>query len=140
MATVLNRTTKQFLASVNTPDFPTGSWIHEPDMTAVVGFGSQYWIITGDVVTLMDQAARDAVDAQQLSDNRDGTSDRIDPVESYERTNVKMIIRELNLLRAAVTTLSTQTNAVDGSIDVQNMPDRTIAQYKTQFRAEMDGS
>jgi hypothetical protein len=53
MANVLNRTTKEYRTSVNTPDFPTAQWIVNPDLSAVSasGLSSQYWNIVGDVVT-----------------------------------------------------------------------------------------
>jgi len=63
MASALNRTTKEFRLSVNTPDYPVGDWIINPDMSAIIGFAPIYWIITGDVVTLQDAAARTATDA-----------------------------------------------------------------------------
>jgi len=63
MASALNRTTKEFRLSVNTPDYPVGDWIINPDMSAIIGFAPIYWIITGDVVTLQDAAARAATDA-----------------------------------------------------------------------------
>lgn len=66
MASALNRTTKQFYGSVNTPDFSVDIWIINPDMTPVAGFPSKYWIITGDVVSLMTQGQRDAVDDAAL--------------------------------------------------------------------------
>jgi hypothetical protein len=62
MANVLNRTTKEFRGSVNTPDFSTADWIINPDLSAVIGFASKYWTITGDVVTLQNQAQRDVTD------------------------------------------------------------------------------
>lgn len=62
MAAVLNRTTKQFIPSANTPDFPVIDWIINPDLSAVGGFPSRYWIITGDIVTLMTPAQRAVVD------------------------------------------------------------------------------
>lgn len=51
MANVLNRVTKEFKTSVNTPDFPAAQWIVNPDLSAVGGLSPQYWTITGDVVT-----------------------------------------------------------------------------------------
>jgi hypothetical protein len=62
MANVLNRITKEFRASVNTPDFPSAQWIVNPNLSAVLGFPSKYWIITGDVVTLQTQPQRDVTD------------------------------------------------------------------------------
>ena len=67
MANVLHRTTKQYLTSVNTPDFPVLDWILNPDLSAVTGFASKYWSISGDTVTLMGQAERDAVDAAEAA-------------------------------------------------------------------------
>src|SRR3990167_6362814 len=84
-ASVLNRTTKQYLTSANTPDYPTVDWIIEPDLSAVTGFDSRYWTITGDVVTLKSQAERDAVDAALLEAARDLLSTTIDGVETLER-------------------------------------------------------
>jgi len=62
MANVLNRTTKQYLKSVNTPDFPTASWIINPDLTAVAGVPSKFWKIIGDVVSEMSSAEKDTAD------------------------------------------------------------------------------
>lgn len=62
MANVLNRITKEFRGSVNTPDFPASQWIINPDLSAVIAFPTKYWTITGDVVTLQSQAQRDVTD------------------------------------------------------------------------------
>jgi hypothetical protein len=62
MANVLNRTTKQYLISVNTPDYDPLQWIINPDLSAVGSFPSIYWTITGNVVTLSNAAARAVVD------------------------------------------------------------------------------
>ena len=80
----LNRTTKRFILR-NSPSsmeksfppltfidgngFPASNaeWIADPDISAVTGFETKYWIITGDSVTLMDQASRDAVDVAELA-------------------------------------------------------------------------
>ncbi len=78
--TWLNRTTNSFLKEISsggmTMRFPgllfddgagqpisNVEWIHAPDISAVVGFAERYWVVTGDVVSLMDQASRDALDA-----------------------------------------------------------------------------
>ena len=62
MANVLNRTTKQYIRSVNTPDYPTEDWIINPDLTAVAGVANKYWKITGDVVSEMTSAEKDTSD------------------------------------------------------------------------------
>jgi len=62
MSDVLNRTTLQFKKSVNTPDYPTGDWVVNPDMSPVAGVAQKYWKLTGDIVSEMTQAEKDAVD------------------------------------------------------------------------------
>lgn len=69
MANVLNRTTKEYLTSVNTPDFPEHIWIINPDVSAVIQAPTKYWIVTGDSVSLMNQSQRNAVDDQELLDS-----------------------------------------------------------------------
>ena len=76
MPNFLHRTTKAYSPSVSYADLPEpiANYVEEPDLSAVTGQPNKYWIITGDVVTLMDAAARAAVDAaeltQQLVDER----------------------------------------------------------------------
>ena len=60
MASVLNRTTKQFIASANTPNYPTASWIHNPDMSAVAGVALREWLIDGDTVRQMTATEKDS--------------------------------------------------------------------------------
>ena len=120
MANVLYRTTKEYRTSVNTPDFPIIDWIIDPDVSAVAGWDTKYWVITGDLVTLMDQAARDAVDAQELSDARDNTADIFDSVESYERAFALVVLDEINTLRAQ-----------------HSLAARTTAQMKTAIRNKL---
>lgn len=123
MASVLNRTTVEFLASVNTPDFPTQDWIINPDLTAVAGQPTKYWVITGDVVSLMDAAARAVVDAAELEASRDDTTDRVDDVEDILRASLLVILDEFNTLRA-----------------LHGLGDRTIAQMKTGIRNKLGNS
>lgn len=66
MATVLNRTTKQLLRSVNTPDYPAVNWIANPDLSAVNGVPVEYWKVVGDVVSEMTQPEKDVVDGAGL--------------------------------------------------------------------------
>lgn len=63
MASVLNKITKQYIRSVHTPDFSPSDWIVNPDLSAVEGVPVEYWKITGDVVSEMNQSEKDAVDA-----------------------------------------------------------------------------
>ena len=122
MATLLHRTTKQYLVSVDPNGLPEpiANYIENPDLAAVVGFGSQYWVITGDVVTLMDAPARAAVDAAALEASRDAVAAEFDQLESRDRAILSLIRDEINVLRA-----------------LHALPDRTIAQYKSQIRARL---
>lgn len=56
MANVLHRITKQYLKSVNTPDYPKSDWIHNPIMPIC---GSRYWIVKGDLVRAMNHVEVD---------------------------------------------------------------------------------
>jgi len=66
MATVLHRTNKEVLYSVNTPDYSDVDWIINPDLVYVLGVPKKYWKITGDVVSEMNQSEKDIVDAALL--------------------------------------------------------------------------
>lgn len=68
MAAVIHRTTLQYLASVNTPDYPEPTWKWNPDMSHVSGVAFKYW--KWDAIaecpipmTAGEQAAVDAAEA-----------------------------------------------------------------------------
>jgi thioesterase domain-containing protein len=73
------------------------AWIHLPDLSAVAGQPNYYWITQAfpdDTVTLMDQAARDAVDAQRAADKL--AADRAGAIAlNTEEGSGGMHIREL---------------------------------------------
>ena len=124
---VLNRTTKAYRTSVNTPDFPVADWIHQPDMSAVVGFQSKYWIITGDVVTLMDQSARDAVDAaeaaQRILDERQGATEGADAADAdgiRTRALVEVLVTIANYNAARLIETRTMVQALANAITNAN--------------------
>lgn len=62
MADVINRTTKQYLKSVNTPDYPETEWIHNPILPEA---DSSEWIIDGDSVRETTQSEKDAKIAEE---------------------------------------------------------------------------
>jgi hypothetical protein len=64
MANVINRTTLQYLKSVNTPNYPTAAWIINPTLPQIA---PKYWKISGDDVLEMSQAEKDAVDAAEAT-------------------------------------------------------------------------
>ena len=124
MASVLNRTTKEFRTSANTPDFPIADWIINPDLTAVVGQPIIYWVITGDVVSLAsvgEQATIDAaLAATKLTSEKDAAKSAID-VERVVRALVDMLPGEFNILRT-----------------LHSLPDRTAAQVNAALKANVD--
>jgi hypothetical protein len=144
MADVLNRTTKQLILSANTPDYPTAQWIHNPNLSAVTGFASKYWTISGDTVSLMNQAQRDAVDAAELSASRDAQAARIDELEDYLRAFALVVLDEFNAHTAKTNAVLT---AVDGAGSygamrtaigaIADLPTRTIANIKTGVRNKL---
>jgi len=62
MASVLNKTTKQYIPSVNTPDYMDGNWLINPNMSVVSGHPEKYWIIEGTTLRLATTAERAVID------------------------------------------------------------------------------
>lgn len=120
MGNYVHRTTKQYLQSVSPNSLlePLANYIEEPDLSGVVGVPTIYWNIIGDVITEMSQGEKDAVDAQILSNARDGSIQvEIDNIESVLRQIVIETVSQLNVLRA-----------------IHGLPDITFAQVKTTLR------
>lgn len=144
MAAVLNRTMKQYIASANTPDYPAAEWIINPDMAAVVGYPPQYWVITGDVVSLMNQTERDAVDAAALEASRDSTAAVLAQPEAYPRGYALVALDELN---AHALKLNAILDAVDACTTLADLktrigaitdyPQRTIQQMQNAVRNKL---
>lgn len=120
MANVLNRTTKEYIESANTPDFPVLNWIINPDLTQVAGFDSIYWVIADDTVSLMPQAERDVLDAAILDNQRNALVNRLDGVEDILRAFASVVVDEINTLRQQ-----------------HSLPERTMAQVKTATRNKL---
>lgn len=144
MANVLNRITKLFIISANTLDYPTAQWIINPDMSAVAGFGSQYWIITGDVVTLMSQGQRDAVDATALNAARDSNAARMDDLEDVLRATtlagnvgLNQTNARINSMLDAIDAATTLANLKTAVAAIANLPQRTPADVKTAVRNQL---
>ena len=128
----LNRTTKALHINVDAADMASiyggdfsgyasnATWLYDPDLTAVAGQPVKYWIITGDVVTLMDQAAMDVVDAAELEAQRDAAAAELDQVENILRAFMLIVLDELNILRGN-----------DG------LADRTVAQLRNAIRGKL---
>lgn len=62
MADVLNKTSKLFLSSVNTPDYLDGNWLINPDMSVVAGLPMKYWLIEGETLRAATAEERGQID------------------------------------------------------------------------------
>ena len=62
MGKYLHRTTKQYLKSVNTPDYPESDWIINPTLP---NCDPKEWVIEGDVVRETTQSEKDAKIAEE---------------------------------------------------------------------------
>ena len=122
--------------------------IYQPDFTAVTGFHSKYWVTQAfpdDTISLLDAAARAAIDAAELSARRDERADIIDTPEQYERDFALIVMDEINdLRRTAMETLEAIDNANSLSdvktavAGITRMNPRTPAQLKTALRNRSD--
>ena len=145
----VNRTTREFVQQTSSGEmerrFPAevfhdaegeptsnANWIHAPGLSAVSGFPNRYWIIVGDVISLMSQAERDAVDAAIRDAGRDArVTEGIDNVEEILRHIVKLLVRELNILRQQFNTTTGEAN----QLTTTAFADRTLAQVRNQLRS-----
>ena len=101
MANVLNRTTKEFRRSVNTPDFPVENWIINPDLSSLIETDSKYWVIEGDTVRDMTDVEKDVVDADEASATEVAAKtaakaviDGADPVMNKTLTAIAEVIQD----------------------------------------------
>lgn len=122
MALYIHRTTFQRLPSTSPASLPEpeANYVMDPDETAIAGQPSKYWILTGDVFTLMDQAARDAVDAAEETASLDAIADELDQTRSIMKAFAEVVLDEINTLRGK-----------------HGLAARTLAQLKTAVRGKL---
>jgi hypothetical protein len=144
MANVLNRITRQLIASANTPDYPAHDWIINPDLSAVAGRPSQYWVISGDAVALMDAAARAAIDAAELAAQRESVTAQLDQSEDVLRAFMLATLDELNAhaaktnaILAAINGASSLATLKTAVAAIADYPTRTVAQLRTAVRNKL---
>lgn len=143
----LHRTSKRHIKSVASADLaePVANYIEEPDLSAVAGQPVKYWIITGDVVSLADAAARAAIDQAEIDAERDQIANEMDDLEDMSRAFALAVLDQFNAV-------STQLNAVMDAIEngnnlsavksavatIPRVPDNaTIAQMKAVVRSKL---
>lgn len=114
----VHRTSKQLLDSVSPASLPEPqvNYISEPDLSAVAGFPEKYWIITGDVISLMSQAERDAVDAALEGAQLDSIADELTNMRAF----AEVVLDEINDLRGE-----------------HSLQPRTLAQLRNAVRSKL---
>ena len=122
MPLYIHRTTFQRLPSTSPASLqePEANYVKDPDESVITGEPSKYWILTGDIFTLMDQAAQDVVDAALDVVRLDSVADELDRVQSIMKAFAQVVLDEFNLLRAEhglnPRTLAQLKNAVRGKL------------------------
>lgn len=97
MANVIHRITKQYLESVNTPDYPESEWIINPTLPDC---DPSEWIVEGDSVRELTQLEKDAKEAKKLGEEQAKTekeladkikadSDKIEAREDFVALSVE---------------------------------------------------
>lgn len=151
MANVIHRTTLQFIASANTPDYPEPTWKHGPDMTAVAAVPSRYWKAPADWNAVgagpveMTQGEKDAVDAAIATAARQAAATVLDNAEDIVRAMMLTILDEFNLHAARQTSLLAQIAAATSLANLQSrvasnvtaIPQRTTQQLRTAIAGKL---
>lgn len=89
MAAVIKRTANsygiyEYHSIVHTPNYPTETWLRNPNLSGVDGVESKYWKVSGETVVEMSQGEKDAVDAALEEYSTDQTMRMIaSPVDVY---------------------------------------------------------
>ena len=143
----LHRTSKQYLTSTSPASLsePEANYIQDPNMAPIAGFPSRYWVITGDIVSLMSQAERDVVDAAALVARRDALADEISKLESYSRAFALIMLDEFNSISLKINEIldaidaGSNANQIKSNIAaVADRPQRTAAQLRAALRNRLD--
>lgn len=144
----VHRTTKQFVRSVASADLPESpaNYIEEPDLSAVTGQPAKYWVITGDTVSLADAPTRAAIDAAELSDQRDAIADELQRLQTVTRAFAEVVMDEFNRHSARINGI---LDAIDNASNlaglkadiaaINNIPARTLQDLRDAVRAKLDG-
>lgn len=121
MGSFLHKETKRYYPSTTYTELPGNieDYIHTPDLSNVIDISPMYWKIDGDVISEMNQVEKDAVNLLAETAKRDSAIGELDNAEGTMRQVIRLIIKELNILRA-----------------INGLSDRTLAQLKSQIRSE----
>ena len=99
MPLFVHRTTFQELPSTSPASLsePIGNYVQDPNMSAVTGRPKKYWSLTGDIFSMVDQVARDAIDLAEDEARKDSLADEIDTNEllkAIAQTNLDLFNQE----------------------------------------------
>lgn len=145
MADVLSRTQPyRLLRSVHTPDYPAIDWIIEPDLSAVRGFDPKYWTVSGDTVSLLSQAERDAIDAAEQTAKLDSIADELTRTQSVTRAFAEVVADEFNRHAEKINGILTAIDGANNLADVKSaigaisdMPTRTLQDLRDAVRGKL---
>lgn len=135
MANVLNKTTGQFLRSVNEPDYPQADWIWSPDISAfdsIGGYQAKYAVLPAtNPVQMMDLTARNAVDAALAA-----AAVLADKAEQKNRIDQEKAIKAIALVMLDMYDLI--KNELKGAALNNPLPTITAAQMRQRFLDKVD--
>lgn len=67
MASVLNKTTLEYIKSTNTPDYSEVDWIINPDVSQVINIPRKYWKLDGETPVEMTEEEKNQVDLNEAN-------------------------------------------------------------------------
>lgn len=118
--------------------------IYEPDMSAVVGQPSKYWVVTGDLVSLMSLAEQTAVDDVEIEARKDAVADQFDAIETVIRAFGEVVLDEfnghadkINAILDAIDGASSLADVKGAVAAIPDSPQRTLPQLKTSVRGKL---
>lgn len=97
MASVINKNTLEYLTSVNSPNYSTDNWVHNPDISAVTGVPWKYWKLNGSIVEEMNVSEKAAKDAELKTIADAKTVARVDNLEITAQESSEALI-DLNVV------------------------------------------
>lgn len=143
MASVINRTTFQFLRSADTPRYPEPTWKKNPDMTQVAGLAKYLWKWDVGTDRPIPQTAGEqtATLTARETATRDSTANQLDGSEAILRAVMNLVVDEFNRhtvkLNAVMDAVDAATSLGDfksAVAAIADQPTRTLEQFKTAIR------
>ena len=154
MANVVDRTTLETLRSVHTPNYSSLAYvINPPNFDLIEATPRKYRKISGDTLSVMNQAemdAADAAEAQALIDALNAAAKSVydtaqDEYSKPLKAVALVILNELNLhaekinaILAAIDAATSLTNLQTRIAAIADYPTRTAEQFKTAVDTKVD--